>query len=731
MTLLAALLFDPIIPFGAVVVLGLALAAGTVAGYLRLGTSLGRVQNGLLLAFRLAGVALVVALLLNPSELEKLPPPATKEVLLVAVDNSMSMAQNDTEHGTRADAARSLLLDAELLKADGTPASERFRFFAFGETSAPLKDPVAFVPSSPTTRVHTSVTNLLGSLGAHEHARAIFLLSDGHDFELINPAKTGFAARARQTPIFAVALGRQGKVRDVSARITSYQPYCYVKQKARITAALRLVGVELEALTIELWREGERVQTRQMQAEGPELLVQFEVVEPAVGQFEYEVRVRPVAEEIDLENNLALTYLNVIDQQIQVLFLEGEPYWDTTFFQRSLMRNDKMNVDSIVQYAEGKARIVRKKASEKEMTIPGTDEQWRRYDVVVLGRSVEKLIGAAGVQQLENFAREHGGAVIFSRGRAFNGLKTPTELEPVIWGDTPTEHVRLQASREGQSLAPFRTLAEASAATDGVPELIAARPIVEKKPLAATLAGASTATGGEPLPAMVHRRSGSGQVLSVGVDGLWRWAFNAKIEGVNTVFDRFWDQMILWLMAGRDFLPAQQFSLRASSANIPLGEKIHFRALIRDAAGTAGPIPLVIRQGGEELANTTLVAAEGGAPDKLLAEFLPSRRGKYEAMAQFPDGSKQSVRFMVIEENLEQTEVATDAEFLRRLSESSGGRLLEPHELGRLVRELDDKPAETTAQTRLVSVWDQVWLFWLVGLLFGADWFFRRRWGLT
>src|SRR5580658_5377474 len=102
---------------------------------------------------------------------------------------------------------------------------------------------------------------------------------------------------------------------------------------------------------------------------------------------------------------------------------------------------------------------------------------------------------------------------------------------------------------------------------------------------------------------MVHRRFGDGQVLSVGVDGLWRWAFNAKIEGANTLFDRFWDQMILWLMAGRDFLPTQQYALRANSANIPLGEKIYFRAIIRDpgAKKLSLDIPLTIaRDKGED-----------------------------------------------------------------------------------------------------------------------------------
>ncbi|MEJ0088994.1 MAG: hypothetical protein WDM80_04470 [Limisphaerales bacterium] len=75
----------------------------------------------------------------------------------------------------------------------------------------------------------------------------------------------------------------------------------------------------------------------------------------------------------------------------------------------------------------------------------------------------------------------------------------------------------------------------------------------------------------------MHRRYGRGQVVSIGVDGLWRWSLNAKVEGVNSPFDRFWDQMILWLLAGRDFIPNRQFSFRPSSANILLGEKIYFR----------------------------------------------------------------------------------------------------------------------------------------------------------
>jgi hypothetical protein len=724
-----SLVLDPVLPIGGVVLLGLALAALTVGIYRRAGARLSVAQNVTLTIFRLLGVALVVALLLQPSRLEEIPPLVTDRVTLVAVDDSKSMAQKDVPQGTRTEAARAGLGDAELIKPDGAPADSKTRLFRFSEDAAPLKNAGELTSGGASTRMHRSISTLIASLGANESARALFLLSDGHDFELVNPAKTGFAARQRGVPIYAVALGKQGKVRDVSARITSYQPYCYVKQKARISGALRPIGCELEVLNVELLRSDQVVQTQRVRAgDEPEIAVHFDVTEPAVGQYEYELRVTPLDGEVDRENNRALTYLNFIDQQIQVLFLEGAPYWDTTFLQRSLLRNDKMNVDSIVQYAEGKARVVRKKAGETELKIPATAEEWRRYDVIVLGRSVEKLLGTEALQQLTDYVKNHGGTVIFSRGRAF-GENTPNELEPVVWGAQPTEHVRLQVAREGQALAPFRTIT-GPGQEDRVPELIAGYGVVEKQPLTATLAATQSAGGGDPAPGMVHRRFGDGQVLSVGVDGLWRWAFNAKIDGVNTLFDRFWDQMILWLMAGRDFLPTQQFSLRASSANIPLGEKIYFRAVMRESAPKTRDVPLTISHANREAGRTTLAAQDAQAPDKLTAEFFPTKPGKYTATAKFPDGISQAARFIVFDENLEQTEVATDAGYLRKLCESSGGHLLQPDELGKLLAQLKNEQSDAAPTTKLTSAWDRVWVFWLIGGLFGADWYLRRRWGL-
>ncbi len=729
----SSLVFDPILPVPVVILIGVILAALTVAAYIKTGSRLGLWKNVVLGCFRLLGLVMVLLVLLQPSRLEELPPPVTQQVTLVGVDTSSSMAQTDMDKTSRLEAAKNLLQDAELVRHDGTLGDPALRLFEFSDDAVPVSRPLMdLTAKGQTTQFHRSIVTMLNSLSSTEGAKALILLTDGHDFEMVNPAKTGLVGRYHKVPIYAVALGKQGNVRDVSVHSTSYQPYCYVKQKARISAMLRLVGCEYEDLQVELLRQNEVVQTQKFNAEeNQQMPVQFEVSEKDVGQYEYEIRVTPLEGEVDKENNSAITYLNVIDQEIQVLLLEGAPYWDTTFLQRSLMRNDKMELDSIVQYTPQKKRVIRKKPGDGELKMPATAEQFNHYDVIILGRSVDKLMNREQFGLLEDYVKNRGGTVIFSRGRAFDGELAKNDLEPVIWDeDTVSEKVRLQVGREGQSVAPLRILSEQSGGMDSLPDLIAGRSVTEKKPLTATLATAQGANGVGPAPGIVQRRFGQGQVVSVGVDGLWRWAFNAKIEGVNTLFDRFWDQMILWLMAGRDFVPNQQFSLRTSSANILLGEKAYFRVVMRSADSTVKDIPIVFYQGDHEVGRTTLNPMPGQDLYRLMGEFLPEKAGKYRAAVRFPDGTTQEARFIVYQENLEQTEVATDVGYLKRLCESSGGRLLAPAELGKLNAELRDEKQEATSKTRLRTVWDRAWFFYLIGVLFGLDWYLRRRWGL-
>jgi hypothetical protein len=435
----------------------------------------------------------------------------------------------------------------------------------------------------------------------------------------------------------------------------------------------------------------------------------------------------------------------VIDQQIRVMMLEGDPYWDTTFLQRSLMRNDKFDVDALICYGPNRVRSIRKTPGAGELHLPQTLDQLAAYDVVILGRSVGTLGNPAPANQspqfalssagednfpdlLDQYVKERGGTVVFSRGRAFKN-SAAEGLEPVLWSERARNHVHLDATAEGRGLSPFRVLNPAGDGLAELPDLVDEKIPDQIQPLTSTFAVASDRDQTTPVPAIVHRRYGEGQVVSIGVDGLWRWSLNARVEGANSPFDRFWDQMILWLLAGRDFIPNHQFSFRPSSANILLGEKVYFRLALRQPDPKIKSVPVTIYYGDAEAGRTTLAPAPESV-GRLTAEFLPERIGRYRAVVSLPDGKTQESRFIVFTENLEETEVAADTLYLRRLCEASGGRLLEPAEMPRLLKELNSEKVDQPPKVRLRPAWNEAWVFYGAGLLFGVDWFLRRRWGL-
>jgi hypothetical protein len=726
------IIYEPILPPVVIALIAVVLLLATVRIYWRVGKSIERWRTILLTLFRLAGIALVILLLLQPSRREILPPPIRDRVTLVGVDSSASMKQRDAGSKTRLDAAKDLLTTSDIVGPNGIAGDPRLRLFEFSEDARPVQQSILdLAPAGKTTRFHKVLGTMLNTPGSDEAVNAIILLTDGHDFELVNPAKTGALARNRQAPIYAVALGKQGKVRDVATRISGFQPYCYVKQKTRVNASLRVVGCELEDITVQLLRQGQVVQTKKVNAQQlQEIPVEFEVTEPDTGQYEYEVRALPLDNEADTANNSAITYLNVIDQQIRVLVLEGDPYWDTTFLQRSLMRNDKFDVDALISYGANHVRAIRKTPGTGALHAPKTLDDFAAYDVILLGRSIDSLLeksGQSGSRSnlLTQYVSERGGTVIFSRGRAF---ASDDELEPVLWGDKSRERAQLDVTAEGRALSPFRVLNDGSG-FDTLPELLDAKDAKEVKPLSSTFAVTTDRNDPTPEAAIVHRRYGRGQVVSIGAAGLWRWALNAKVDGANSPFDRFWDQMILWLLAGRDFIPNHQFSFRPSSANILLGEKVYFRLVLRQPDPKVKSVPVTIHYGDAEVGRVNLAPAPESA-GRLTADFLPERTGRYRATVSLPDGTTQESRFIVFNENLEETEVATDSLYLRRLCESSGGRLIEAAELPKLIKELNTEKTDQVPQTIVRPVWNVAWVFYLAGLLFGLDWFLRRRWGL-
>ncbi len=686
--------------------------------------SLAAWQKALLLITRLTALAVILFLLLQPSRQEKVPVPSVDKSVIFAIDKSISMKEPHRDGSSRIDAVRNDLESAKLLNhGDG-----KHRFMTIAETAKTATPDLikTMQADGVTTRMHTSVSAILKMMG-QKRAAGLFILSDGHDFDLIAAGETARATRARDLPIFTIPYGTAESARDVSIRIANHHPHTFVRQRTQLEFFIRSLGCPHESMKVDLLSDGKVVQTKTLNtADQSFQTVQFHVTHEKAGQFEYTCRVSPVANERELSNNSATTYLNVIADRIRILEIEGKPFWDSTFLRRSFARNDKFDIDSLVAFTGDRVRPIRsnKERSVGELKPPQSIEDLMPYNIVIFGRDVQRVIGENGIQAVEAWVKNHHGILVLSRGQAWpHDVQTSRELQPIEWDTLSAQGARLEVTPQASSIPAFRLLREVSAVEE-FPEIITYPTIGSPKTLATTFSVSQ-----EQAPAIIYRRYGSGQTIALGVGNLWRWVFNPKAEYDNNAYDRFWDQLALWLLANGGVAKIEGYSLRADTANLPLGETIRLRLM---ANGVEAPKTLpsvtILKDG---ISVTQLNLSSGENPTISHAEFIPKETGHYKAELTAPDGKKLATQFIVFRESMESTETAMDRTYLEQLANASGGRMIDPSEIAAVVKDLLRETQQQAPLTRTVPLWDKPWIFMLICFLLGIEWYARRRWGLT
>jgi len=116
------------------------------------------------------------------------------------------------------------------------------------------------------------------------------------------------------------------------------------------------------------------------------------------------------------------------------------------------------------------------------------------------------------------------------------------------------------------------------------------------------------------------------------------------------------------------------------------------------------------------------------------ARFIPPRRGEYKVEAVGTLGGKslgeQHGLFEVAESYAEFTNAELNAPLLQTLAKTSGGNYYTLENAAQMVGQI---PLVESATSSLVEedIWDMPLIFGGIILLFGAEWFLRKRRGLA
>lgn len=697
--------------------------------------------------------------------------------LVVLADDSASMAIADAAAPGQKAIPRVDRIRALWRRSEGARAAWREQGLAvqvrrFGERSEALSGPAEDALSLDARAGASDLQRALAELAADDPSAdprplaGVIVLSDG----LFDRTDRGasdpllVAARDLGVPITTVAAGAPHLV-DLALTDLRAGEFAFVENVAEFAADIEAHGLPGARTEVVLRRDGQVVATEPFTAPvSGHATVRFEVAPDRIGQFVYEIEVRPVDGEATTANNRRAFVVKVLRDKVRALHVAGRPDWDVRAL-RTLLGRDP-NVELLSYYILRGADDADREDPSAPLSLIAfpTDELFKEqlgsFDLVIL-HNFDALNHQVGryLADIGQYVQD-GGALVVIGGDM--GLATGDYPAPPLAAVVPVD-IRAPTGLETDPFRPALTDAgrrhpitawiDSSGLSDwsALPQLDSYNPV--------KLARHEAAIGSAVLlkhpkggPLLAIAEPGRGRVLVLATGATWRLGFSADLPIVDGArpYDLLWLGAIRWLL--RD-AAADRLTLETDKPTYLLGAPITLRATAlspsyapeADVAidwrvqplgaapeGSGGPVTL-LSQG------TWSTDALGRASEVLRGGLSV---GAYEAVAQRVAGADQPAAaqqarrvFLVQEAGRELGRIAAGPgdERLKRLAEATGGRSLRA--------EADDLPAdpplkpghgpgERVDSRRDVPVWSGGLAMLLLVLSLGGEALLRRRVGL-
>ena len=705
-----------------------------------------------LLAMRGAVIAVLAVLLMGPSTIPPVARKPGRAKLLVLADTSASMLTEDCQGMSRMAFAQRTWLD----KANLEKISQTYdvRYFGFDGDLHPLaygalQRPADELATGRVSRIDESLRKALQRVRSGRSEAALLVISDGHDSDDRPMQPVALLAKARGIAVHTVCLGGPTLRRDLLLVALPEQEFLLADEKGHIVVKVHQAGLDQAETTLHL-RCGQEHVTRTVRFRGRDsVTLRLPVQQAKSGLYEYKLSVDSVTGETEQGNNAQSVFLGVTEQDIKVLVLEGEPFWDTKFLVQSLRKDARIEMTQITQLSDSKQEKIVTRTDRPGTELPTTAREFAEYDVVILGRGVERLLDAETAALLPDYVSSQGGHVIFARGRAYDpdtprGRRMGRDLavlEPVVWGRGLSHNLSLAVTPIGRSSPCFALAGIIGDIDETIASLpgFTVMPVVVREKTATLVLARAQAPGRahagadtQAPPALVCMNYGRGRVVAVLGEGLWRWSFlPPHLSRLDGVYDTFWSNMIRWLAMGSEFLPGEEASLKLSRSSIRLGDPVLLDVACKfvPAGGIAAKLTVVDPAG---KSHEVLLQQVAGVATRLQGTFTAERAGVHNVLLDCPQFTPKRIekKFSIYHVDFETLQTSARPKAMRTLAEQSGGLFLAHDEAENLPEELAQLRALREAPHRPRYVWDKGLLLLVVLLWAGAEWLIRRKAGL-
>jgi len=728
-----------------VIAIALAVAVPALIAYARLRMRGGPRDRAVLLALRLAGLAIVVVALMHPILVVSEAVPQ-RNVVGVLVDDSRSMRIADLNGTTRADAVRHLLgtRDSSLYRALADKFVVRlFRFSGNGERVAQLGD-----------LTYDGVRTQLGP--ALEAARqeltgvplsGLVLVSDGADNSTGSLTDAVMSLGARHVPVFTVGVGRERFTKDIEvSRVEA--PRNVLKGASLVVDVLvaqrGYTGDKVQMIV----EDGGRIVSTQsvtLSGDGEAIPVRVRVPTTEAGARVLTFRIPPQPGEMVAQNNTQQAIVNVSDRREKILYIEGEPRSEMRFLRKAVRDDKNLQIVTLQRLAKDQFRRFSVDDSlDLVAGFPKTRDELFAYKGIILGSMEASYFTGDQLRMLADFVSERGGGLLALGGRRALGeggfAGTPVaEVLPVDLGGGPNDksgyfsELKVDVTVPGSMHAATQIAdAESTSAKrwKTMPAVTSVNRIGRARPGATVLLTGTPTKGGERQTVLAFQRYGRGKAIAFPVQDSWLWQMLNDVDDVT--FESYWRQLLRWLVSD---VPSRVMVAAAGDQAAP-GDAVELNAEVSDRTflkvNNAEAVARVTSPSGNvsEMPLEWSVTRDG----QYKASFTPTEKGLYrvDVRARMGTDSIVSDPSYIASGDLSTEYFGAEmrAPLLRRIADETGGRFYTGENVAQLAKDIVFTDAGNTVVDRK-DLWDMPIVFLLILALVTSEWGYRKLRGLA
>ena len=650
-------------------------------------------------------------------------------VLAVAVDNSASMTVTDRT-GSRTDTVKGIFRSdtfKDLMKRFET------RIFTFSSRVQNLHadkvDSIQFL--SDATDITTSLQIIKEQL-KEENLVGLVILSDGNYNAGGNPVRY---AREIGVPTYTIGIGSTEPIPDLALVEIESNPYAYTGEITPVQVTIRNTGYGSINVPVTL-KKGRDILDSKTVALPPspsEVRAVLNYLPEKEGRQKLLIDVPAFEAEETTENNRRTLYFDVLKSRLKIVFLAGQVLPEISFLKRHLSSSDRYDVEVFVEKAGG--GFYRNNADTKTVSDA---------DLYILLDWPSRETVQATLEMVLATIKTKSCPVLLLAGKNIDLTKMAVleEYLPVRAKSQTQKEVPVYPFPTPQGkLHQIMQIAAENTSSEYIwmqlPPLYLSNPLAQIWPNTEILAYASPSR----QLAMAKERQGRWPLIVLRINGqhksaailaysLWRWDLLMwGIGNTDETLNQLMNNLCRWLESTRS---GESVSVQPDKTFYSYGEKVNVTIQVfDDKTNPVNSAQVVVEITDKGKRHELLARAVGEG--RYTAEFLPDQPGDHEIAVTAMDRSrllgKSTAYFTMGEYSTELTNVRLQTSVLGGLAEASGGIFMRADSLAPLNSLTGDSQRITSVDEK--SLWNNPFTLLLIILLFGLEWFIRKRKGMV